>query len=76
MSIKNKFYSFKNFILKNKSIIIVSIILVLSVISLIIQNSKESSSITINEEELKKEKYEGKIAVYISGEVKILEYII
>lgn len=70
MSIKNKFYSIKNFILKNKSIIIVSIILVLSVISLIIQNSKENSSITINEEELQKEKYEGKIAVYISGEVK------
>ena len=70
MSIKNKFYSLKNFILKNKSIIIVSIILVLSMVSLIIQNSKESSAITINEEELQKEKYEGKIAVYISGEVK------
>ena len=39
-------------------------------LSLIIQNSKESSAITINEEELQKEKYEGKIAVYISGEVK------
>ena len=70
MSTKNIFYSFKKFILKNKSIIIVSIILVLSIISLIIQNSKEKSSILVNDNQLEKEKYEGKIAVYISGEVK------
>ena len=70
MSIKNIFYSFKKFILKNKSIIIFSIILILSIISLIIQNSKEKSSILVNDNQLEKEKYEGKIAVYISGEVK------
>ena len=70
MSTKNIFYSFKKFILKNKSIIIFSIILILSIISLIIQNSKEKSSILVNDNQLEKEKYEGKIAVYISGEVK------
>ncbi len=70
MSIKNKFCSLKNFILKNKSIIIVVLIFILSIVSLIIQNSREKASITINEEELQKNKYEGKIAVYISGEVK------
>ena len=70
MSIKNKFCSLKNFILKNKSIIIVVLIFILSIVSLISQNSREKASITINEEELQKNKYEGKIAVYISGEVK------
>ena len=70
MSIKNKFCSLKNFILKNKSIIIVVLIFIVSIVSLISQNSREKASITINEEELQKNKYEGKIAVYISGEVK------
>lgn len=70
MSVKNKFYSIKNFILKNKSIIIVVLIFILSLLSLIIQNSREKASIYVNEEELQKNKYEEKIAVYISGEVK------
>lgn len=70
MSIKNKFCSLKDFILKNKSIIIVILIFILSIVSLIIQNSREKSSIIVNGEELEKNKYEGKIAVYISGEVK------
>ena len=44
------------------------LILLLSVISLVVQNIKDKSNIIINDEKL--ENKEGKIAVYIAGEVK------
>lgn len=58
-----------NFIQKYKSYIIILVILILSLTSIIIENKKEKSQITINNENMQKNKYESKIAIYIAGEV-------
>lgn len=59
----------KNFIIKYKTYIIVIIVLSISIFSIVMDNINNKSEITINENELQKEKTKGKIAVYISGEV-------
>ena len=61
------FKSIKNFFQKYKSYVIVIFIILISVISVIFQNKK--SDIVINDEVVEADKYSGKIAVYISGEV-------
>ena len=68
--ILNIFNSIKYFIQRNKSYIIIFLIFLISVISLVIQNIKEKDTVVINNNKLEKNEYEGKIAVYIAGEVK------
>ncbi len=67
--ILNFFYSIKEFISKYKSYIIISTILILSITSLVIQNIESKSKITINNNEMEINSKDGKIAVYIAGEV-------
>ena len=59
---------FKNFILKYKFQIILIVIFVASAISIFIQDKERKDSIMINSSSIKSK--EGKIGVYISGEVK------
>lgn len=58
----------KEFIIKYKTNIIIALIVIVSLISIILQNTK--SKIYINNNEIVEDKYEDKIAVYIAGEVK------
>lgn len=67
--ILNIFKFIKSFIQKYKSYIIIFLILILSLISIVIQNIQEKSQVIINNQEIEKNKYDGKIAVYIAGEV-------
>ena len=67
--ILNIFKVIKSFIQKYKSYIIISFILILSLVSIVIQNIQEKSQVVINEQKIEKNKYDGKIAVYIAGEV-------
>ena len=60
----------KIFLNKYKTYIIIVIVLVLSIASIVIDNINNKSKIVINGNELEKNKVSGKIAVYISGEVK------
>ncbi len=59
----------KNFIVKYKTYIILVGILILSIVSIIIDNINSKSKIIVNGQELQENKNDGKIAVYISGEV-------
>lgn len=59
----------KNFISKYKSFLIIILIIIISVISIVYQNVESKSKITINGENLSVNEKEGKIAVYITGEV-------
>lgn len=63
------FNSIKNFISKYKSYLIIILIIIISVISIVYQNVESKSKITINGENLSVNEKEGKIAVYITGEV-------
>lgn len=60
----------KKFFNKYKTYIIIVIVLVISIASIVIDNINNKSKIVINGNELEKNKVSGKIAVYISGEVK------
>lgn len=60
----------KLFFEKYKSYIIVFSILMLSIVNLVFQNIQEKTSIQVNGETIEINKYEGKIAVYITGEVQ------
>lgn len=60
----------KEFVIKYKTYIFTIIILLLSIISIVFQNIHDKSKIYINNNEMQENKYEGKIAVYIAGEVK------
>lgn len=60
----------KLFFEKYKSYIIVFGILMLSIVNLVFQNIQEKTSIQVNGETIEINKYEGKIAVYITGEVQ------
>lgn len=60
----------KKFVIKYKTYIFTIIILLLSIISIVFQNIHDKSKIYINNNEMQENKYEGKIAVYIAGEVK------
>ncbi len=59
----------KEFIVKNKTYIIIVVIVLLSVSSIVIENINSKDKVEINNEVLEKNKYENKICVYISGEV-------
>ncbi len=59
----------KEFIVKNKTYIIIVIIAVLSVSSVVIENINSKNKVEINNEVLEKDKYENKICAYIAGEV-------
>ncbi len=59
----------KEFIVKNKTYIIIVIIVVLSVASIVLENINSKTKVEINNEVLEKDKYEKKICVYIAGEV-------
>ncbi len=59
----------KDFIVKNKTYIIIAIIVALSVASIVFENINSKTKVEINNEVLEKDKYEKKICVYIAGEV-------
>lgn len=59
----------KNVIIKYKSYIVIGIIVLVSVISVVYQNYKDKNKLYINNNEIEVNKYENKIAVYITGEV-------
>lgn len=56
------------FICKNKKYFLCIIIIILSIVSIIIQQLNRNNSIVINSEKL--EEKEGKIVVYVTGEIK------
>lgn len=58
----------KNFIIKYKKYIITLIIIILSIISIIMQEKNRQDSININSQDISK--IENKIAVYVTGAVK------
>lgn len=70
MKSRKFFQNISFFLTQNKSNIIILLVIVFSIISIIIQNVNSKEAISVNDEELEKNKYEGKIAVYITGEVK------
>lgn len=59
----------KEFIIRCKTYIILMVVVIISISSIILDNINNKSKIIINENELEKNKVQGKIAVYISGEV-------
>lgn len=67
--IHNLFNSIKSFCSKYKSYIIVVVIIFFSILSIIIENINSKSKIQINNQEISLNEKEGKIAVYITGEV-------
>ena len=67
--IHNIIISIKDFISKYKSYLTIVIIIILSVFSIVYQNLNSNSKIKYNEEEISLNSNEGKIAVYITGEV-------
>lgn len=67
--IHNIIISIKDFISKYKSYLTILIIIILSVFSIVYQNINSNSKIKYNEEEISLNSNEGKIAVYITGEV-------
>lgn len=68
INISEKFENIKNIIKTNKSAIVCSILIIMSVISIIIQKNDRQQAITINSTTL--ESKDNKIAVYITGEIK------
>lgn len=65
MNKKNKII---DFIIKNKKYLICITIIVLSIVSIILQQIDRNNSVVVNSQDI--EKREGKIVVYITGEVK------
>lgn len=59
----------KEFIIKNKTYILMAIVIIISIVSIVLDNVGDKSKIVINDNELEKNKVQNKIAVYISGEV-------
>lgn len=59
----------KEFIVRNKTNIIVIVLILVSLVSIVMQNISSKSKIEINGQEVEQNKYEDKIAVYIAGEV-------
>lgn len=60
----------KDFIIRYKTYILLGIVGILSILSIVYQNYKEKSEIYINDNKMEINKYEDKIVVYITGEVK------
>lgn len=60
----------KDIILTYKTNILIGILILLSITSIIFQNINDKNKIEINGNEIQTNKFEDKIAVYITGEVK------
>lgn len=59
----------KEYIARNKSSILLVVLILISISSIVFQNIKSKDEIEINNVTIKKEEYSNKIAVYIAGEV-------
>lgn len=59
----------KEIIIKYKAYLIIVIVVLISAFSIVYQNYKDKSNLYINNNEIEVNKYENKIAVYITGEV-------
>ena len=59
----------KEYIFRNKSTILLVVLILISISSIVFQNIKSKDEIEINNVTIKKEEYSNKIAVYIAGEV-------
>ena len=59
----------KEIIIKYKAYLMIVIVVLISAFSIVYQNYKDKSKLYINNNEIEVNKYENKIAVYITGEV-------